>query len=67
MMLAYLWLQASQERSHELVEAVYGNPDDAALCAQPAQVVHDLEAAMTAMQALEVERGFVAPSPPTAP
>jgi hypothetical protein len=42
---AHLWQQAFQECRHELVEAVRGNPDNVALRAQLAQVVHDLEGA----------------------
>jgi hypothetical protein len=46
--------------------AVSGNPDDAALHAQLAQAVDDLEAATAAMLSLEVEWGFVAPPLPPA-
>jgi hypothetical protein len=64
MLPAHLRQQAFQERRHEVVEAVRGNPNDAALRAQLAQAEHDLEATTTAMRVLEVECGSVAPPLP---
>jgi hypothetical protein len=47
----------------ELFEAVRANPDDVGFCAQFDQAVQDVVEATAALQALEVEWGFVAPAP----
>jgi hypothetical protein len=47
----------------ELFEAVHANPDDVGFCAQFDQAVQDVVEATAALQALEVEWGFVAPAP----
>jgi hypothetical protein len=39
MLLAHLWRQAFQDVHYEFIEAVRGNPNDAALRAQLAQAV----------------------------
>jgi hypothetical protein len=60
MLSLHLRQQAFQQVHDELMEAVYGNLDDAALRAHLAQAVEDLQASTAAMCSLKVEWGFVA-------